>query len=628
MPLPEGPFDGQIFIDFVKTKWQYDATINVWNKVGVVDDIPIVGNRNDGLISPALQEFLDSIPDRAGGFSIVAKPYMSAVPFTQEFLLDDIIYKTIETGDDIVIYTTKELAVDEYAGKLIYFLSGASNGKTILITTNSANALTIIGKPSLKNGDQFYIIDPISYNPNGFISGDIKLVSDSLKITCVNSDGEELSDSCDINQICVGKVNGSVPSVGLNFEVSDDFLESFCIEIPGCQGPKGVKGPKGDKGVNGAGDGPVGITGDAGIDAPNTPHKFSGMKVIDIDDIYDTAVVGLELDSNNNKLNVLKAKIKAPHDDKPAAKVIALPIDRTLEFDGDGFGYNIIAPPNDTYGSNDVDIVYCPNGTGISQIKGLDGVSVGSMKLSVIVNSIVDEYQKKLLIVNNKYNAQIKEYINSIDKEARQILGNLAKELSDCEFKVPMDYCLSIKPDNCCDNEGGTNPINEEVGVGVPVEIAAVPSSPHDTGGHATRQVINYVYITNNGDTNLAAGTYVVNYLSGAIWSSWRPSGLAGTATPPYGFTQYIVGTSLDGFGLEAILTYGTITQTVKFPNIDQVFAYRGDCETAYQNATTQFKSMSIVIPAGSTGQIKLYCKPVGNVTDNGTIQLECLWYK
>lgn len=631
MPLPEGPFDGQIFIDFVKTKWQYDATLKVWNKMGVVDNIPIVDNQNDGLISPTLQVFLDSIPERAGGFSIVAKPYMSAVPFVQEFLLEDVVYKTIDTGDDTTVYCTKTLVVDEYAGKLLYFTYGSSKGKTILITTNSTNALTIVGKPEIKNNDSFYIIDPTTYNPNGFISGNIKLLSDSIKITCVNGDGEELSENCNIDQICVGKSTGSdVPSVGLNFEVNDDFIDSFCVEIPGCQGPKGSRGNKGAKGKNGTGDGPVGEVGDAGLDAPTTPHTFSGVKIVDIDDIYDTAVVGLELDGDNNKLNVIKSKIKTPDDSKPAVKIIATPLDRTIEFEGTEFKYKIVSPPNDTYGSDDVDVVYYPNGTGINQFKGLDGVVVGSVKLSAIIDSIIDEHSKKLSAVEAKYDTQIKEYINSIDKDARQVLGNLAKELSDCEFQVPMDYCLSIQPDNCCANEGGTNPLVDDA-VGAPMNLEWIPASPHDTGGHATRQTINYVYVTTvglNNDTNLAAGTYVFSYVGGSIWSSWRPSGLAATATPPYGHTQYIVGSSLDGFGLEAIVTYGSTTQTVKFPNIDQVFAYQADCEAAYLNATTQFKTMTVVIPAGNTGQIKLYCKPVGNVTNDGHIILDCLWYK
>jgi hypothetical protein len=299
-----------------------------------------------------------------------------------------------------------------------------------------------------KAGGFAIIVDPrlrpISQdNPDGLIYGDIKLVSESVSMTCLDINGQPLQSDC---YACI---DGENPP-GFNLELSQKFLDHFCARLPVISGPRGDKGETGNRGDPGTGDGPVGAQGDAGI-SYDVASTFTGVKVLDADGVFEYAVVSLDLDSNNGILSVTKAKVATGDSTSPADQVYCAPIVRNVEFDpvypvcgegGDIWRYNITKGddelPEDVYLFRFPDRYAPPAETEFT-----------TLFLSGLINAIIEDVSVDYEAAVAKYDAQIKEYIYEKDEEARQKICTLAKQLSECEWELPIEYCLGITPAEC-----------------------------------------------------------------------------------------------------------------------------------------------------------------------------------
>lgn len=328
---------------------------------------------------------------------------------------------------------------------------------TIPLATESSNGLfasrdkVLLDSIAEAGGGFGLIISPqmmsISQdNPTGVIRGDIVLCSDSIDINCVNS----LGDSVECDFSAPDDVS-SIP--GFKLTVSDLFLDTFCVEVFAPPGPRGKIGLTGDDGKDGFNDSPQGDVGEAGDDATEF-FTFTDIKVIELEEIYDTAVVAMELNSNNSTLAYTTSKINVPESDEPADQLIATPISRSLY-------YPLVADNPEDYltmddwvvtasstdplsNSLDVVIARIPSSTKSGEVQ-----KISKVKLSDIINNITKYYKERLAEFDKAWLAEIKLFIEDKDSKARTILGAMAQRLAECEFDKPIQFCIGIKADEC-----------------------------------------------------------------------------------------------------------------------------------------------------------------------------------
>lgn len=446
--LPTQAFDGQIFIDAFRIKWQFDASKQCWLKIGRVPDLPIANEFQTGLLSSKLKQLLDSIPENAGHFGIIAQPLISLASTNPkiEFKSNIVSVSNKPSGTSIFVKQDRHFVLNQFVGKILTFKTGLLTNQAFLILSNNEDSILLDGDASsAESGDIIEILDATNFNYNGVLLGDIILTSDTIDITCINGNNNSsyTNNNCEIIQVG----NSTETSPILDFKLSKEFIDNLCVVIPGCKGPRGDKGDKGEQGDPGTGDGPKGEQGDPGEDAPPIGNTFSGIKIIDIDDIYDAAIVAMELDEENGKLNVIKAKVRTPDSDTPATQFISTPINRSIIFKNkNNFEYELSKPSIDPIDEVDVDILKYPQQYSADNGKT---TSIESIKLSEFCNKVIEFYQTVLDEINDDYNREIKKYIESIDKEARLILSNLANKVADCEFSLPIDFCLGLSPSDC-----------------------------------------------------------------------------------------------------------------------------------------------------------------------------------
>ena len=293
-------------------------------------------------------------------------------------------------------------------------------------------------------------------NPDGVLYGEIGIVSESLNFLCVDGQGNQIEDSC--LKVCF-KENDPAPP-GFDVGISDDFFASFCVEVPGGQGPIGETGDQGKPGEDGTGDGPVGLAGDDGLNA-TTHHKLTGVKIIDVDNFFDSAVVRAEIDQANGTLLVTKGKIDTPNEDELIAeRLVARQLLRTVKFVDDCWKYTIEAVPcgpEDDYNVLDPYVAYYPS----HFEEGKEGdYQLVKRRLSNLVDQIIDFYQVKLDKASEDFDKQIWEFIQQKDKECRLQLDELSDRLVQCENITFLDYCVGINED--CP-EGGKAGVNLEL---------------------------------------------------------------------------------------------------------------------------------------------------------------------
>lgn len=367
--FPSKPFDGMKFTDKWRRKWVFDSKNNSWQFSGFLPNIPIADHQNIGLLSPRLKAFIDSIKPKSGSFGIILKNNF---------------------------------------------------GKTH------------------------------SKDYSNVLSGNIKLKSNSLKITCNNPIGQTEF--------------GIHPSIDVNF--SEDFLNSLCIEVPGEKGPKGRKGIKGEPGDPGTGDGPKGEPGDPG-------ENKSGFSVVDDvevvfdDGFYDYAVTDVILDADRSVLSVTRSEALVPTENTPASEVVALSVSRDIEFtDEESLDYKIIKPQSssDPFDKMPLDITllaypsdYNPDAnkkfivgaTGCC-CEEADFAAVVAVNLSDYVDLVISKYQQRLSELNDEYDTEVREYIFKKDEEARKALDVLVQKLSHEQFTEGFEYCMNLTENGIC----------------------------------------------------------------------------------------------------------------------------------------------------------------------------------
>jgi hypothetical protein len=449
--LPQQAFDGQLFIDAFRVKWQFDGKAKCWRNIGTCPEIPVATELQPGLLSAKLKRILDGIPVGGGHFGIIAQPLLTLKKDPKALIKDEIDQiSRVQSGTRIrgKVVDGRRYSPEQYVGKVLMFLSGILAKKVFLIFTNDEEFLFLEGDATAaEKGDKFQIVESTAFNPSGVLLGDILLVSDSIDITCVDGKGLPVAggNACNVDVIQCDSVENPP---GLNFQINKDLLDSLCVTVPGCKGPVGDRGAKGADGADGTGDGPVGEQGDPGEDAPAVANTFTGIKIIDVDDIWDTAVVAMELDAEAGKLNVIRAKVRTPDNDTPATQVISTPVNRSVDFnDSTSFDYTLMKPSVDPIGTADIDILKYPNQ--FSQENQGQETNLNRIKLSEIIDAIIAYYEDKLSEINDQYNQDLKAYIEEKDAKARELLAALAQNVAECEFELPIKFCLGIQPNDC-----------------------------------------------------------------------------------------------------------------------------------------------------------------------------------
>lgn len=390
-----------------------------------------------------------------------------------------------------------------------------------LATSDQAGLLSIalknlVDKIAHKGGGYGIIVDPklavrSQDNPDGVVFGDVDLISNAFDIGCVFADGDQIGDDC-LAVPFAPEVDEQPPGFDLNF--TEDFLNTFCIEIPGGPGPRGDKGDVGEDGAAGTGDGPRGEQGDAGDDATQIA-EFSGVEIEDVDDIFDTAVVNLELDNDEGVLHVVKSRVRVPDNDVPADKVIATRLERSLNFTTD-FSFTINKGDDDL--EADVPIAAYPSGSFDSD---LDEVQLATTKLSDYVGLITSFYQDKLDDISEQYDDQLEELFKETDEAARQKLDILAEELANCEFQLPLNYCIGISPQDCNDFAGDIVESSTSfcaLAGFLSGDTTAFCSDSSGTDLGVIKVGANEIQeVRFQGSDQLPAGLYVLIYISGVL---------------------------------------------------------------------------------------------------------------
>ena len=273
---------------------------------------------------------------------MASKSKLPSFQFPGQVVVDSygVVYKYDDTADCFVdTGSIEDIAISSFDN--VGLMTPSHKAKLDLIP-EKAGGFAIIIDPKLRPNSQD--------NPDGLIYGDITLASNSLDIICTDYKGNVIQGG----DCCVDGENHS----GFNFHLNENFLSSFCARLPIIPGPTGDMGKKGNQGEPGTGDGPDGVTGDAGK-SYDTPGVFTGVKVLDVDGIYEKAVIGLDIDPTSGILTVLKSKVATGDAETPANQVYCTPILRDLTFapceadcDGDGnlWDYTI------TKGDDEVDL--------------------------------------------------------------------------------------------------------------------------------------------------------------------------------------------------------------------------------------------------------------------------------
>lgn len=654
--LPSQAFDGQIFIDAFRVKWKFDGSAQCWKKIGRCSETPVASELQTGLLSARLKQLLDSIPSGGGHFGIVAQPLLSLVPQNPNIIYKGEVSKAVltESGTRIDNKLERPFTPDQFLGKILIFKTGVLVKKAFLVFTNDEQTIFIEGDATeAALGDKFDIVDSADLNPSGVLLGDIMFVSDSIDITCVDGEGVPIlnNEQCNLDVIQCDNVENPP---GLNFEIGQDFLDSLCVIIPGCKGPRGDRGEQGDPGPDGTGDGPEGEQGDPGEDAPAVANTFTGIKIIDVDDIYDTAVVSMELDAENGKLNIVRAKVRTPDNTTPATQLISTPINRSIVFgDPQSFDYSLMKPTVDPVDALDVDILKYPQ----QYVKPDGGVNprtttVSKIKLSEIVDAVIGYYEEKLQEINDTYNRELKDYIESKDEAARAILAGLAQKVAECEFELPIDFCLGITPSDCHQTSSssqesfefaladtllslptsGTPVTASSLGTykvpatALPGSISYLPPVGSEPGGDYIQPddpiaqsgdvYVPVMYPSNttpSNSTTLPAGFYVVKI---------NPEGSAIRSSETDG---WIINSAESGVGLEVIATSeggDPIVMSGPVPSVDFNKVEKSSVEQAYSVASYTEQVVCVELTGAGTISLSAF---VPGTAPQGAVNVEVL---
>jgi transcription termination factor NusB len=304
------------------------------------------------------------------------------------------------------------------------------------------------------------ILDSVSSYPGAFglilnkptnriMQGDVKLHSTSLDIECVETidstyDGRKVED--------VGSI------VNFVFKLKEDYLNNICIDPKPPKGRRGRTGQTGPDGPHGFGSGPIGYDGEIG---PNATKLMRIRNVIyeDINELSDKAIVDIELiDRGKGPFFKITESDRTLSDNEPAQRLIVNQLSRGLRFrdkvvDGNcktDF-VNSWEITRDTDDGLPIDVHMLR----LSDDETEAAQTFSSLRLSEYIRSVVEDYQNKIIELDKEWSKRSKEHIEEIDKAAREILNNLANELTRCEstiaateFGIPFERCRISSPNS------------------------------------------------------------------------------------------------------------------------------------------------------------------------------------
>lgn len=249
-----------------------------------------------------------------------------------------------------------------------------------------------------------------------YFSGDVNLISNSLTFTC--SDAPK--SMCAEDRYMV-----------LAMSINSDLIDAFCVESTGGKGPKGDPGNAGLPGKHGVGDGPMGDQGPPGVDG--TPMPFGGIITRNTNNVSPVGVVRMELDQEKSQLSVIKSPLKLPNNNSPADKVATSFSDIDIVFN-DGWEFTIPS----------INLLKIPHGYSDGNI-----IPVTPVDIRTVIQSMISVYQTKTNEISAGYDKLIYDYLKQKDIEARNILASLAQELAQCQFQLPLEFCVGFKQQQC-----------------------------------------------------------------------------------------------------------------------------------------------------------------------------------
>lgn len=469
----------------------------------------------------------------------------------------------------------------------------------------SSGQKTVIDRIPSRGGGFGIIIDPklsvrTEKNPDGLLFGDIELNSESLDIDCIYADGKVIPTNCLHVPFSV-EADDFPP--GFDINIKEKFLNEFCVELPIIPGVKGDDGRTGDDGDPGAGDGPEGDKGLDGLDVTEF-SSFDGIILEDVEDIFDRAVVDVDLDASAGKLFVLKSKIRSPSSDAPAQKVIVSPIVRSLNFTGDEFEFEIEKVSLDDLEA-DSSLAFLPDDV-------IGNTEFGTVKLSEYVNGVITLYRARVDEISDEYDKEIEEFFEEIDDAARQKLDILTEELANCEFEKPIEYCLGISPADCSNSDGFGSLCSLSRQIFQPGFEATVTgpdandnfceeSESDDLGSYdllpGAADFVKFGLDAPAGSSTLPEGGYMVVYESGTLFDNDDPG------------SGFFVDASISIFSPDSP---DIISETISFPTIAS-FPEEDDLVRSIQDGELLDRIMAVEFIADG-GRIRLNV-PTGNFT-------------
>lgn len=539
--LPKYPFDGQQFVDAYHIIWEYREATHEWFIKGLQDDTPIADENTIGLMTPHQLKILDS--SNNGNFSIIIDTKLIERNLHPQPVYSGTALSMISDLYDYKLFTYENIDKDKYKGYTIVI-----NNESSIILGNDYNYIILDKQINVSDGDKFFIVESHKYNDQGLITGNIEFVSESIDFT-------ELVKSTKDGDCCT-------PYYNIGLSLSDDFIESYLLEIPGCKGDCGPEGDQGEDGIDGYDPtGPQGDPGEDGIDRNDETSFLTSVSVTDNDSISNEAIVELKLDKDNGILYAIKANIS--NNDENADKLIVYPTFRDIELLGndENLKFNII--DEDNIQTTDDNILILKNG-----VNG-EYTAVQLTPLREVIQLIINKYKEQYIKIKSKIDKDLIEYVYGKYNDTKNILMELAEELSKCEWNMPIDFSLSLSDDKCNTTKkdspapSDTNPQSGGGGGGGGAGASAVAIAkasvfiaigkgsgliPSDTPDQQitctpvdTIEIpadSDDIPIRMNGSATLPEGIYTISYNNGSIYS------------PNDGI--HIVGGVGSGVGLEA----------------------------------------------------------------------------
>lgn len=317
------------------------------------------------------------------------------------------------------------------------------------------------------------LLDTIAQYPGAFgiivdkpykqtIEGNIKFVSNSLDISCLNSRGVNIGAESGCGEETTVSCSGDVLENDIatlpRFEIKlrEAYLERLCIDLPSPKGPIGRTGPDGEKGEDGFGDGPKGLTGEPG---PNVNELLELRNIIiqDNSTLTNDVIVDLELVDRGQGpfFKVLRSR-RTLSANECALRLRTSAIARTLTFNSpitdnscslSGLnGWSINKVGNDP-------LPAAPFLIRTSDDETEDCSTVFAFSMEQFIESVINEYEKEIVKLDQDWARQTKQHIEALDDRARKILSNLADELARCEstlagteFGITFERCPPSSP--------------------------------------------------------------------------------------------------------------------------------------------------------------------------------------